>query len=284
MNQPEALEQLKSKRKELSALKAKLSTALRVKEETFKDLRSIRDKIKSRSQKITNLKQERNALTDEVKKLKGERDKLNDTVKNAATMRKQVDEKKKDIGNDTYQDPRKIKILIEQIERKIETEVMPFNKEQELNKRVKELKAEYKKISELGQIFQAEKVAGKEFVESRKKAQESHKEVQEKAHDSQEKHVEVNKMYEELKSLREQEKPINDKFSSQKKEFEDLKVQADAIQIQVSELSKICNEVEDKSFKDQIVEKTTAVKEKLKKGGKLTTADILALQALDERD
>ena len=70
----------------------------------------------------------------------------------------------------------------------------------------------------------------------------------------------------------------------EKKEWEDIKLQLDAIQIQVSDLAKLCNDEENKSYHERVAEKTTEVKEKLRKGGKLSTADILALQALDERD
>ena len=276
----------REKKKELAQVRSELNNALRKKEDTFREVRSIRDKIKSRSEKIKTLKTERNALTDEVKKLKEEREKLNSAVKEQAVLRKEADQKKQELVGkyDARSDPSKLKARIEQLERKMETEVMPFSKEKELTKELKDLKIQYKKLSELGQVWDEIHKASSDFSKDRRKAQESHESVQEKAHASQEKHEFINSLYEEVKKLREQEKPLSDKFSSEKRIFEEMKVKADELGKQVSELAKQCGEEEDRSFKAKVYEKTEEVRDKIKKGKKLSTEDILAFQALDDRD
>ncbi len=285
-DQAELTSLFREKKKELGQLRSELSAALRKKEETFREVRSIRDKIKSRSDKIKTLKSERNALTDEVKKLKEEREILNSAVKEQAVARKEADHKKQEIMGkfDVRSDPKRLKIRIEQLERKIETEVMPFSKEKELTKELKDLKVQYKKLSELGQVWDEIQKVSSDFSKDRRKAQESHESVQEKAHASQEKHELINSLYEEVKQLREQEKPLSEKFSTEKKVFEEFKIKVDELAKQVSDLAKQCGEEEDRSFKAKVYEKTEEVREKIKKGKKLSTEDILAFQALDDKE
>jgi uncharacterized coiled-coil DUF342 family protein len=267
-------------KKELAQCRAKVSTVNKEKEEMFRQLRSIRDKIKVRSRKLKSLKEVRNTLTEEVKKLKSERDSLNSAVKSvtenvkSAPIREDYSK-----GYDKENDPRKMKRELEMLEQKIEVEVISFTKEQQFRKRIKELQKKLEKVSQQQEDTKQARVAHGQLSETRRKAQQSHKKVQEKASESQGKHEEMNILYDNIKTLREEEKPLVEKYIEHKKLFEDLKIQQDVLQKRVKELSDHFNTVTEQNFKAIAKEKSAEVKEKMKKGKKLRTEDILAWQA-----
>ena len=285
-NQEELKQEFYQKKKEAFALRSQVGALSVAKEDSFRELRSARDKIKFRASKIQSLKKERDDLTKQVKEFKVEREKFNTEVKEKAEERKEVGLKKKDILDkmNIHEDPAKIKHMIQALETKIETEVMPFSKEQQLQKKVKELKAQYKELEKLGDVWKEINASSSGLSEVRQKAEESHKNVQTLAKQSQEKHEEINRLYEELKQLREQEQPLADKYLKEKAEFEELKKKLDEYQARIGELSKILNEEDEKDFKSKVQEKTAEVKEKIKKRQKLSTEDILAFQASRDRD
>ncbi|MBI2572930.1 hypothetical protein HYV86_03670 [Candidatus Woesearchaeota archaeon] len=271
-------------RKEQSSLRTQVSTINKDKEDVFRQLRSIRDKIADRLARVNALKQERDALTTEVKNLKQERDKLNDVVKGKASQRKDIDEKKQHLMGkvDVKEDPSRLRKQIEQIESRLETDVMPFNKEQELRKVLKDLQNKVKKLGELGEVWNEVKSFSSEFSVDRKKAQESHKLVQQKAQESQERHEQLNALYEEIKKLREEEKPLVAKYVEFKKQYDESKVKLEDVSGRAGEMSKHIEKENTSRFDQQVKVKTDEVKEKMRKGKKLTTEDILAFQALKD--
>ncbi len=276
--------EFQDKKKEVSQLRAQLNSLNQEKEKYFRELRSARDKIKSRAQKIKALKESRDNLTKQVKETKVERDKLNDLVKSKVGVKKEVDKKKHELLESLKikNDPVSIKIMIEQLETKIETEVMPFSKEQQLNKKIKELKAQLKELQSLGVIWKEISTTSQDFSETKRKAEESHQNVQDLAKQSQEKHQNINQLYEELKELRNSEQPLAEKYLEFKVKYEETKKSLDELQVRINELSKILNIEDERNYKDKVREKTAEVAEKIKKGKKLTTADILAFQATRE--
>ena len=68
-------------KKEFSEIKSEMKEISNIKEEAYRKLRSITDKIKDRNQKIKLLKGERVGFTSQVRELKIQRDSLNIDVK-----------------------------------------------------------------------------------------------------------------------------------------------------------------------------------------------------------
>ena len=64
--------------------------------------------------------------------------------------------------------------------------------------------------------------------------------------------------------------------------IEQTKKELDSLQARIKELGGILQEEEEKSFQQIAREKTEEVKEKMKKGKKLSTEDILAFQAMKD--
>ena len=85
-----------------------------------------------------------------------------------------------------------------------------------------------------------------------------------------------------LKELREQEKPLLDKYQQSKSEMDQLRKELEEKLTRVNELAKLLHEEEEKDYNSKVRERTAEVKEKLRKGKKLTTEDILAFQAMKE--
>jgi uncharacterized coiled-coil DUF342 family protein len=283
-NIDELKKEFSEKKKEVYALKSQVNSIGISKEDNYRELRSIRDKIKFRASKIQELKKARDDLTKQVKEFKEERNKLNTEVKEKAEERKEVSSKKKEILDkmNIPEDPVRIKLMIERIQTSIETEVMPFSQEQKLNKKIKELKAQLKELEKLGDVWKEINSASTNLSEARKKAEDTHKNVQTLAKQSQDKHEEINRLYEELKALRTQEQPIADKYVQDKTRFEQLLKELTKKQVRVTELGKILHEEDEKDYSTRVKDKTNEVKEKLRKRQKLSTEDILAFQALKD--
>jgi uncharacterized coiled-coil DUF342 family protein len=283
-NSEELRQEFQKLKREVAELKPQLNSFGNQKEEKFRELRSLRDKIKFRASKIQELKKQRDELTKQVKEQKGTRDKFNQEVKSKAEERKEVSEKKKKLMGEIEmeEDPVKLKQMIQRIQTKIETEVMPFEAEKKLHKKIKELQAKFKELEKMGVAWREVSTASANLYEVRKKAEDSHHAVQELAQQSQERHEEINRLYEELKKFREEEKPLVEAYLSLKTKFEQAKKELEIKQPRLTEITKLLHEDDERDFKTKVQERTTEVKEKLRKGKKLTTEDILAFQATRE--
>ncbi len=277
-------EEFERKKKELSGIRVKLRDLHEQKEETFQKSKALREKMRALNSRIKGLKESRDVLTKQVKETKSERDKLNIVVKEKASFKKEADQKKQSLAGKVGppESPRQIKEQIRRLETKLETEVMPFPKEQQLTKMLKELKARYKEMAVVEEAWKEVNTTAADFSEARRKAQELHHEVQKLAEGSQEKHEQVNQLYEELKKARGEEQPLAEKHLQLKVEYAQKKKELAEISARVDELAKLFHEEKEKSFRSKVREKTEEVKEKIKQRKKLSTEDILAFQALDE--
>lgn len=277
-------EEFSQKKKLLGSLRSELHSLHQQKEETFHKLRTLHDQIKQHNDQLKVLKENRDALTAKVKELKQQRDTFNQAVKERASEKKIVDDKKKELLEqlDYVDNPQRLKSEMRKLEEKIETEVMPFKKEQELQKKIKELKARYIKVAAVETVWKEANTSSANFSEARRKAQDFHHSMQQMAQQSQQKHEEVNKVFEEIKELRQQERPLADAHRSFKEKYESQRKETEGVAARVKELAALFEEEQEQNFKHQVKEKTAAVTEKLKKGKKLSMDDILAFQASKE--
>ena len=274
-------EEFESKKKEVSHLRSQLHTLHESKEAAYNELKAVRDQIKQRTSRIRAFKEERDNLTKQVKELKKERDKFNLIMKEKAVVKTEASKKKEEVLGkfEVREKPSGIKEQIRRLETKIETEVMPFTKEQQIRKVIKELKSRYDKVKILDQVWKEVNMASADFSEVRHKAQDFHESMQKTAHDSQAKHEEINKIYEEVKVLQAQEQPLAEKHHELRTQYEEKKKELEAIGGKADELAKVFHEESEKSFRTKVKERTAEVQEKLKKGKKLRMEDILAFQA-----
>ena len=183
---------------------------------------------------------------------------------------------------EVQESPGRLKSQIAKLEEKIETEVIPFEKEKGLRKQIKELKAQLKKLDGLDIAWKEHNTAAANFSEKRRVAQEFHQQVQVKADVSQNKHEEISGLYDEIKALRNEQKAPLEKYKQLKTQFAEKKKALEELLPRLTELSKVFHENEEKSYQSILREKTAEVQEKIKKRQKLSTRDILAFQATKE--
>ena len=169
---------------------------------------------------------------------------------------------------------------VEDLDTKLETEAMKFSAEKAIKKTIKELKTQIKKKAATEETFVAAKSAGKDFHEIRKQAEISHKQVQEFAEQSQEKHEAMQEVLKKIKEERKARDPISKEYLEKKNTWNVQKKICDDLAKEVKELKEDLGMQSQKDRKEQVKEKAKEVEEKIKKGGKLTTEDILAMQAV----
>ncbi len=274
-------EQYDQLRKRFAELKPAYQKAAREKEQAYRHLRSITDKIKSRNKKIQDFKVERDELTDVVKEAKQLRNKLNSEVKNKSQTHREMREQRAEVMNkhNLRKDPVKIQKEISRIETQLETEIIPFSKEKQLRKHVAELRSTLSKISvnpEKGNLRDVRK----ELKKVKDEAESAHAKVQELAQASQEKHERITKLFNEIKGFREEEKVWAQQYKDLKAEWVPMKDEMDQIASQMREFEEKLGMVREQSYKEVLAEKSKEVKDKIKKGKKLSTEDLLAFQAM----
>jgi uncharacterized coiled-coil DUF342 family protein len=231
----------------------------------------------------------------QVKKLREERDVLTTEVKNRkkkrALLQKQIS---KDIAlvkgakppTKAYKNPAFLLKEIEKLEYRIETEGMKFDTEQKLMKKIKELQKQAEEAKGIAVEWTKFKGATKELDGLRQQSETEHKAVQLKASASQKKHEEMTAQLKEVDELRKKEKLFETEIVAMKKKGDGVREKLERELVKINELSKrIGEEKADRSEKkkkkieERLASKTMSVEEKIKKGEKLTTQDLLAWQA-----
>ena len=162
-------------------------------------------------------------------------------------------------------------------------------------KEINGLKKRLYESSQISEVFDKSKKLSKEIDELKKKSEEHHKSLQEKAKESQEKHEGIINNSKKVDELKVKEEDAFKKFIELKKEFNSI---SDKLKAKLMELgehkgdfdkerenvdrTRLQNQARKKRYRDTILdEKKAAVEEKIAKGEKLTTEDILAMQGMD---
>lgn len=246
--------------REISILERDLSKESYEKNALKKELDIIRNKIRDNISSLKSAKSERNALTQEVKTLKEERKKLSESVKENSKT-----------AMERGKNPAFLEKEISKIESVIETTVMSHEKEKQLMKVLKEKKAELSELKKKNAALQ-------KFLDQKKKSDSVHKEMVEKAGKSQERHEKLISSSKEIDELRKKEKELRQKFNEKSKVLKELNEKLQPMLLEMGKIGAEARENKNASARQKLQGKIQAVEEKLKKGGKLTTEDIMVLQ------
>ncbi|HLC81643.1 MAG TPA: hypothetical protein VJH68_03215 [Candidatus Nanoarchaeia archaeon] len=260
---------------------AKFNSLKELEQDLFNNLRFTRDKIRQTITKTKFMRQERDDLTSEVKELKQQRNQFNTVVKEKGRSSQDIRDKSRKLPSEEYVSSKSIKTMIDGLERKIETEVMPFPKELELRKKIKGLKEKHRQLMEQYKLIKEVRAASAEFKESQSQAKEVHQAMHVKAQFSQAKHEELKKLYDELRALRKTEKEQSVEHCKLKTELDQLREHIDQIKKKEQLDRDEGKELEHNQYREKVRQKTEEVKEKLRARKKLSTEDILAFQAGD---
>ncbi|MBR9690805.1 hypothetical protein GOV08_03920 [Candidatus Woesearchaeota archaeon] len=273
---------------ETTPLKEEMNKSNSKKEVTFTKKKEAGKEIVDLISKVKQLKKQRDEKTRSVKDGKEKRQILNSKIKGKVAFLKELQAKKDAIlkKGDRRESPKRLKKEIEDIEYKIETEGMGFEKEQKLMKEINTLKKKLGNVKDTGDVFEKLRETQRDVRTLRKEANIVHKSVQKDADESQNLHEDMIKVSKKIDDLKKEEKNLLNVFIKEKDEYtkinNKLKEKLDEmakIRSDLKKFEKKVKEKKEKKVKKSLKEKTEEVEEKIKKGKKLTTEDLLIMQS-----
>jgi len=271
----------------IKSLKQRLHELNDQKEKAFQQRDPVGKEISHLIQALKQLKQERDALTDEVKKLKDNRTGLNEIIKKRIDEAKKLNAERKKAADKLglQENPSHLKMLIEKLERRIETEVIPFEKEKGLMKEIKELKKRFDAAKQASTIWGTAHQMSKDIDALREQADSIHAQIQQKAKLSQEKHELLVEESEKIDALRGKGKTFTSEITGRKTDIAKLNDELEGLLKQAGELTtKLSAERKEQEAENaqqrakRFSEKLAEVKAKMAAGKKLTTEDIIIMQ------
>lgn len=278
--------EMNSIKSEMRDLKTKLYALDRKKEELFREKRKVSSDVYSRIKDAQSFKEKRNSLTDVVKTTKMSREELEARVKELdAEIHKSKEEKRAILEKLGIDDPMKLKRNIKQLEFKIETEGLSFEKEKELMKVLAKMKKQFDSTKHVDEIEQKLTASFRELHILKDQLDMSRKIVQHSAKESQKHHKELIESSKEIDTLKDKEEKFEVDIGTIKNEMRSLDDALSKKGVRIDEIRKVLEENNVKLREDVersnyeiLKQKDLEVQEKLKKKQKLTTEDLLILQ------
>ncbi len=277
-----------SLKKEIGEIKGVLNTVSAEKERLFKGKSEADRSITELIKKVKVLKTERDELTAKVKAAKEERAPLSREIKEKIAAFNEAKKKREATKGKhaTTSNPATIEREIKALEYKIETEALPFEKEQKLTKIIKQKQKELDLASKNVEMHAESRTISKEIDALKKKSEELFRTIQENARESQKKHEELIAISKKIDDMKKERESLFEKFTEHKTTVKEasgkLKEKIGTLN-QMNEQYAASREksiAERKEKTEQILkEKENEVEEKLKKGKKLTAEDLLVFQA-----
>ncbi|HIH37704.1 hypothetical protein J4460_08490 [Candidatus Woesearchaeota archaeon] len=288
MDEHQVFDDIKELRSAIALLRELLKTINDEKEIWFTKKSALREQITSLISGLKESKSARDKSTAQVKLSKEKREGLNDKRKELQKEVKVLEKERTAMMQKLNLDkpPMVLKKSIEHLERKMETEALPFNKEKELMAKIKEIKKKLEECKGVDEVSKKLSLARKELSRIGMQSQEFHLEVTAKAKLSQEKHVALVENAKSIDHLRKEEKESTKKALFYKEVYNIL---SDSLKEYLDHLQKMTGEVveiKEKKKKEKIArnqemleEKGKSVEEKIKLKKKLTKDDLLLFQA-----
>ena len=273
-------------RDEINSINKDLNNKDNEKESWFRKKEDISKNIRRNISSIKESKQKRDDLTKKVKELKEKRNSLNQEIKkNIFELIKLKNETNNLTKKSKIKNPQGLKGEIDRIEVKLETEVMPFEKEKSLSKKIKQLKKLQEEASIVINNLRRIKKFNSEIDSAKKISDYTHNEIQKLAAESQKLHESLIKNSKEIDGLRVKEEEAFKKFVDCKKNFSEINTKLEEQLGNVNDIQSKINkfqleEDEKRRLKESIAikSKEQEISEKIKTGKKITTEDFLMFQ------
>ena len=282
----ELFAELDKLRNEINSSRNELNKINDQKESWFSKKGDFSNTIRKNIVQIKENKKKRDSLTKNVKELKEKRNKLNEEArKKISELNKLKDELKNLTKKSKIKDPHRLKRDIDNIEVKLETEVMPFEKEKELSKKLKSLKKSLGEASEIVSVIEKIKRLNSEIDVCKKVTDGTHREIQKLAGQSQELHENVIKDSKETDKIDISEEEafknfldLKKKFNTINKELKEKLNQMNEVRIKINQFK--LEEEEKRKLKETMIikSKEIEIEEKIKTKKKLTNEDFLIFQ------
>ncbi len=267
-------------------LKSKLSALGSSKDSCIRQLREINPKFKSVLAKVRELRAARDKHTAVVKELKAKREAANNEmrllspeVKKALGAKEAaVSSLSKSKGNAGRKSASQLYSEMENLEMKIITEAMPFSREQEIMKVIKEKRKQLEAVKAFSEAAASHRELFSKFSELRRRSYAFHSELQQHAAESQKLHEEMVKLIPQLRELRQRKKVLLEQLDKAKGEYASASSSLGQTLHELSEVKVKIDTATAEKRKQEIEQKETQLTDKLKSGKKLTARDLLALQ------
>lgn len=280
-------------KQDISVMRQKLNEITKLREGVFSEKDGVTSEIGSMIKRIRELKHERDDFTRQVRAKKAERSRLNklvrEKIQEVKNKRSEQDEVMKSHGiKDLKRSPDAILKQIEKMEFRIETEAMPFNQEKKLMDQIRQHRKEYEELSVVSRVLKDVHTLSKEINTLKRESDTVHRDIQHLATKSQERHEELLKISGDIDKLKDGEKDIFDKFADYKQQYneQNMKLRAKlnemtAVKQELAQIESSLRQQKQEELKQEMQEKQDEVEDKIKRGKKLTTADLLIFQKTD---
>ena len=277
--------QSKKLKEEIIQLKKDLNELNIQKENWFSKKENLKKDISSMIGKIKILKLKKDQSNEAIQKLKSERDKYNkevqDLIKNFQEKNKQKQKvlKEKKINFN----PSNLIKKIEELEFKIETEGLSFEKEKTMMKQINQFKKQLKDAGDVQDLFKELKELSDKITNTKQKAEEAHKKIQTESKQLKG-YSEFFELTKKINELRKEQEQAFKKFIESKEKFSKVNEQLKDRLKSAKELGEEIISKNQKETEKFLREKTKEVEEKLKTKKKLTTEDLMIFQQKNGSD
>ena len=226
-------------------------------------------------------------LTAVVKKTKQEKQKIVDSIKENISKITALKKEKSEITqkHDLKGNPERLRKEIDALETKMETEVQSFDNEQKMMKKIKILLNKFVEFEVVKEVIGKINDVSKIIDELKSKEKELKKTIRKNARESQKEHEKMLELSKKVDELKITEKENYAKFMEEKKTYTETNKKLKDLMKgygnlrQEAEVVSTKKKIEkEEKIKTSIAEKKSKVDEKIKKGEKLTTEDLLAFQ------
>src|SRR3989344_4473086 len=273
---------------EINSLKTQLNAINEDKERWFKQKEDLKNEIRILIDKVKEIRKDGGISNEEVEKLRKERDEYNNRVRELIKKIRELNEEKdgllKKYG--LKEDPIKIKETIDKLNEKIETEVLSFDKERKLMDQIKRLKKAYDQVGNVKEISDRISNISKQIESTKEKANEAHNKLKKIMKEHRSRFREFFSISRQINNIKHQQEKAFEMFIGFKKKFVEISGQLKNKLMQARKVSEETHhkrkegreiqEISKKRREDRIIdEKVKKVEEKIKKGEKLTTEDLI---------
>ncbi len=272
---------------EIKELQVRLNKVNEEKEQWFSKKESLKKEVSLLIYEINKIKSSTGKIYSEFEKNKQERDSYNNLVKEQIKNIKGLNQKKSDLVKQ-YKikgDPLRVLNIIENLEKKIETEAPSFEKEKEIMKKINALKKHHSQSSELAKILEEYNKISAQIIDYRKKADHFHSLLNDAYSKNKSESKIISELSKKIRLLRKEQEAAFKKFLEFKKEFSNVNNELKIRLLQMNQLrkeenAKKQNKMQQKQqlIKSALDEKIKTIEEKIKSKKKLTTDDFLVFQ------
>lgn len=267
-------------------LKSKLSALGSSRLALIRQLREINPQFTFMIAKVKELKAARDKETAAVKELKAKRQGANDAaraigpdVKSALEAKEAaISSLSKAKGSVPRKSASQLYSEMEALEMKIITEAMPFSREQEVMKVIKEKRKQLEAVKAFSEAMKSHRELFSEFSELRKQSYSYHAELQKHAAESQKFHEGMIKLIPKLKELRQRKKLLAGQLGKVNAEYASANSSLGQALHELSAAREKIDAAAAERKRQEIAQTEARLTEKLKSGKKLTARDLMMLR------